>query len=345
MNASMLLIRKDGAVILKVKHIQVDHSVANRATDLGGIIKDSEEPIDTALRETNEQTGLKLTRTQVQFYRKCSYEDTDIYYFVATDIQEELLASQGSATYISISNKKGLEHAAISSPLKQVLSDYLDGFRSFIFLPDIDEKTKRQLLSTYYRRITRGKKPSVYSKPIALACTGLVASGKSSITFPLAEEIGAVTISSDRVREVFFQLGYNFKQIYTFDTKLIERVSQHKYNLFLDFNISTGVPVLDMLYAAGYQILVVYANPPYSFIEDKILTGKARQKAERQGEIMSYFQKDTFLYESMLRWKDNHIESLPRLEKKYGIWYEADTSRNDVKTIAKQMIAKFRDEF
>jgi len=89
---------------------------------------------------------------------------------------------------------------------------------------------------------------------------------------------------------------------------------------------------------------VVHANPPYSFIEHKIRSGKARRAAEHAGAVMSFFPKDEFLYESMLTWKDEHELSLPILKKKYGIWFEADTSNKDTQEIARQIIKQFRKE-
>jgi len=346
-NAEILLIRKDGAVILQVRDNKPGITNPGLVSSFGGHIEAGEEPIEAAVREINEETNLGLTEDQLQFYRKCRKtkavhgEDWDVYYFVATNISAEHLAVYEGAGYTVIADKKALERTKTTVLLKQVLTDYFDGFRSFIFLPDVPADTERQLSDIYYAEITRDQQPSTFSRPIVLACTGLVASGKSSITAPLAREIGAITVSSDAVRERFFQLGYNFRQVRAFDTRLIERLAQTRYNIFLDFNISTSLHILDKLQAAGYRILVTHANPPFAFIEDKILTGQARQAAERRGAVMSFLPKDEFLYQSMLDWKPDHEAALPLLKKGYGIWFEADTSIEDSAAIARRIIEQF----
>jgi 8-oxo-dGTP pyrophosphatase MutT (NUDIX family) len=349
-NAEILLIRQDGAVILQTRDNKPDITNPGLVSSFGGHIEAGEEPIEAAVREINEETNLGLTQDQLQFYRTCHKtkavhgEDWDVYYFVAQYISTEHLAVYEGTGYTVIASKEKLKHTKTTVLLKQVLTDYFDGFRSFIFLPDIDEATQRQLRDDYYTEITHGKQPSTFSQPIALACTGLVASGKSSITRPLAQEIGAVTISSDAVRERFFRLGYNFRQVHAFDAKVIERAAHDRYDIFLDFNISTSISILDKLQAAGYRTLVIHANPPYAYIRDKILSGKARQAAERKGEIMSFFPKDEFLYESMLRWKADHQAALPELQKRYGIWFEADTSAGSSAELARQIIERFHKE-
>jgi hypothetical protein len=90
--------------------------------------------------------------------------------------------------------------------------------------------------------------------------------------------------------------------------------------------------------------MVVHANPPYSFVEHKILSGNARRAAVRKGEVMTFFPNDKFLYQAMLAWKDEHMANLQILKERYGIWFEADTSNGDASEIAKQVIKQFRTD-
>lgn len=343
----VLLIGKDKAVILRAEKATSKTAKPTYVTSFGGAVRPDEEPQDAALRIITEATNLHLEKGRLQPYRTYhkgldrGATDGDVYYFVAAIIDTGSLRLPDDHVSIIVSDEAMLQQLAMPPLLRQLLADYFAGFRSFLFFPDIDPPTKKKLLDSHYAQITHAKKPSSFSQPIAIACTGLVASGKSSIASPLAGHIGAVTISSDRVRETFFRLGYNFSQIYSFDTALIERAAKHRYNLFLDFNVSTGMTILDSLHTLGYRIVVIYANPPYSFIKEKILSGEARRRATRKGQVMSFFPKNEFLYESMLRWKNDHQTMLPVLKKKYGIWFEADTSKKDPQEIGQQIIAQF----
>lgn len=141
-------------------------------------------------------------------------------------------------------------------------------------------------------------------------------------------------VSSDYIREMFFKAGYNFDQVRPFIGLLLERLTSERYDIFLDFNISTNIPILDMLKTAGYRIFVIHANPPESFIKEKILTGNMKHE-------LTFFPKDEHVYESMLGWREEHYAHLPELKQKHGIWYEVDTSRTDLKKVIRDMSERF----
>jgi 8-oxo-dGTP pyrophosphatase MutT (NUDIX family) len=283
-NAEILLIRKDGSVILQVRDNKPGITNPGLIASFGGHIEDGEEPIDAAVREINEETNLQLHKDQLEFYRKCHKtreihgEDWDVYYFAAKNISERGLEVFEGAGYTIIRNKAELEKARTTILLREVLIDYFDGFRSHIFKADMGSDIRGKMVEELYNGLRAGKRPATYRHPAALACTGLVASGKSTITEPLAEAIGAVRISSDYIREVFFQKGYNFKEVRAVIRMLLSKFEADGYNIFLDFNISTNIGILDELKSIGYKIYVVHANPPESFIKNKILSGNMKHE-------------------------------------------------------------------
>lgn len=342
-NAEILLMRDDGAVILQIRDDKPGITNPGLVSSFGGHIEEGEEPIDAAVREINEETNLGLDKEQLQFYRKCRKtkethgEDWGVYYFVATNISEAGLEVYEGVGYTIIRSAQELAQAKTSVLLKQVLGDYFDGFRSFVFQDDMPDEVYREKFDEYYAKICTDKHPSTFAKPVALACTGFVAAGKSTVTTPLAESIRAVGVSSDDVRETLFRAGYNFKRVRLFLRGIITKLIEDNYDIFLDFNISTNIDILDELSAAGYQIFVVHANPPEDFIKHKILSGNMKHE-------LTFFPKDEYLYDSFITWKHRHTEGLPRLRERYGIWYEVDTSRKDLADVMQQMQAKFKDD-
>ncbi len=336
-NAEILLVRSDGAVILQLRDDKPGISNPGLISSFGGHIEDGEEPIDAAVREINEETNLGIIKDQLQSYRTCHKtkeihgEDWDVYYFAVSDVTEKGLEVYEGAGYTIIRNKEELEKAKTTVLLREVLTDYFEGFRKFVFFPDMNDKTFQKMFDAHYAKITAGKEPS--DSPVGLACTGFVAAGKSTITQPLADQIGAIRVSTDFIREEFYRAGYNFKRIRQFVTTLINRLISERYNIFLDFNISTNQPTLDDLLNGGYRIFIVHANPPESFIKNKILSGNMKHE-------LSFFPKDKHLYTSMLGWRDDHIAALPVLRQKYGIWYEVDTSRPDLSRVMADMKQK-----
>lgn len=144
----ILLIRRDGAVVLQAPDNRPDATNPGFVSSFGGHIEEGEEPIEAAVREINEQTNLHLREEQLQFYRKYQNSETgDVYYFVVKDIRPEALTTYMGTGYTVIVSKEALERSHTTVLLKQVLTDYFDGFRSFIFLPDMDEITKQELLN------------------------------------------------------------------------------------------------------------------------------------------------------------------------------------------------------
>src|SRR6266702_2931294 len=96
-NAEILLVRKDGAVILQVRDDKPGITNPGLVSTFGGRIESGEEPLEAAVREINEETNLGLKKNQLRFYRKCRKtkaahgEDWDVYYFVASGVSDKNL--------------------------------------------------------------------------------------------------------------------------------------------------------------------------------------------------------------------------------------------------------------
>lgn len=342
-NAEVLLFQKDGSVILQVRDDKPGITNPGLVSSFGGHIEEGEEPIDAAIREINEETNLKLSKDQLIFYDKrrktkeTHGEDWDVYYFGADQVDTNGLQVFEGSGYTVIHSLEELKEAKTTKLLQEVLTDYFEGFRKYLFYPDIDQASTERLYRQYFEKIVSGHAASKYKQPIVLACAGLVAAGKSTITAPLAELGDCVTVSSDVIREMFFVNGFNFNGLRSFGKKIIEELIAKKYNIFLDINIATNIHILDALVDSGYKVFVIHANPPYDYIEHKILSGNMKHE-------LTFFAKDEHVLKSLLSRKDEHAENLPKLKSKYGIWYEVDTSRKDLDTVILDMKEKFKQE-
>lgn len=342
-NAEILLVQRDGSVILQVRDDKPGITNPGLISSFGGHIEAGEEPIDAALREINEETNLNLQKDQLLFFdKRCKTkavhgEDWDVYYYGVRQVSTEGLKVFEGAGFTVIHNLEELRASKTSKLLQEVLTDYFEGFRKYVFYPDIDEQSRTRLYREYLDKILAGHQPSRLKQPVLFACTGLVAAGKSTVTAPLAELADCARVSSDEIREMFFINGFNFGGFRGLMHDVNTELATQRYNIFLDFNISTNMPLLDELIAAGYKPFIVHANPPFAFIKDKILSGKMKHE-------LTFFAKDEHVYQSLLTWKHEHAQKLPELRERYGVWYEADTSREDVAAVIAEMQQKFQRE-
>lgn len=335
-NAEILLLQADGSVILQVRDDTPGITNPALISSFGGHIEKGEEPIDAALREINEETNLKLTKDQLLFYDKrrktqeIHGEDWDVYYFAVQGVDIKNLSIFEGTGFTVIRNLDELKDAKTTVLLGEVLTDYFEGFRKYLFYPNIDGVSRAALFNDYLKEILKGHEPSPLRQPVVLACAGLVASGKSTITSPLAQMADCVTVSSDHIREEFFKRGFNFNSFRALMSDIITTLAIKKYNIFLDFNIATNLPTLDGLFAKGYRSYIIHANPPETFIKDKILSGKMKHE-------LSFFPKDAHVYRSFLGWRDEHLKNLSKVKNNYGIWREVDTSSTNLSGIIENL--------
>ena len=217
-----------------------------------------------------------------------------------------------------------------------MLTDFFEGFRAFVLYDDMPEAEASALVDRYFAQAAQGKQAGQQT-PVVLACAGLVAAGKSTVTAPLATAIGAVKISSDEIREIMFQRGYNFASLADIIKSLVERLTAARYHVFLDFNISNNLYHLKRFEAAGYRIFVIHANPPERFVVHKILSGNMKHE-------LSFFPKDKHLLISMEGWRDAHYKRMTELARHYGIWAEVDTSQKNVRTVVRELTERLKKE-
>jgi len=338
--AQVLLVRTDKSIILQRHDEKRAIGKPSQVSMFGTSVGPNEEPLDAALRAIHEATNLPLRVEDLQLYRRTKAiksEDRVVHIFVATNISEHGLEIYKGQGYAVIHDAQELAAANATAIARQVVDDYFAGFRSFMFQADMPDEKLAELLDSYYSEIVRDKSPSSFTKPVVLGCTGLVAAGKSTVTLPLAEAIDAVRVSNDYIREKFFRAGYNFKQLRPFVQQLLKRLIEERLDVFLDFNVSTNIPILEDFLAHDYQIFIVYANPPEAFIKKKILSGNMKHE-------LTFFPKDEFVYQSMLAWKDEHLTNVGKLREKFGIWAEVDTSRDDLQTYIPRLVNRFKHD-
>lgn len=129
-NAEIILVRKDGDLILQQRDDKPGITNPGMVASFGGIIEPGETPEQAARRELAEETNLKTDGLSFDFfgkYRKTKEvhgEDWNVYFFVVRDVDDsnlEVYEGQGYVVVHSLDEAKKLNATVL---LKQVLDDY-----------------------------------------------------------------------------------------------------------------------------------------------------------------------------------------------------------------------------
>lgn len=111
--------------------------------------------------------------------------------------------------------------------------------------------------------------------PFFLCPIGLVGAGKSTVIKPLAERFHLLRISTDEIRKLLIEHGYNSIRTAELAYKLISDFSGKGYGVAIDADcVGTHVAesISQAANAIGAKIVWVHINPPEEFILNKLQT-------------------------------------------------------------------------
>ena len=128
--AQILLVRKDGALLLMQRDDKPGIINPGVISSFGGNVEEGEDPLTAAHREINEETNLGLNKDDLIFfkqYRKTKAEhgeDRDVYYFIARDIDDSNLETYEGQGYVVVKNLKEALKQNLSILMRQVAKDF-----------------------------------------------------------------------------------------------------------------------------------------------------------------------------------------------------------------------------
>ena len=124
---------------------------------------------------------------------------------------------------------------------------------------------------------------------------GLVGSGKTTIIKPLAEKLSLVRISSDEIRKMLKERGYDYESVRDIVAIIIKHYADVGYGIAVDAdcgNPETQVFVEKIAIEKNMKIFWLHVNPPEDFILNKLRNHPPTWLAS-DGEIMvkNYFDQ------------------------------------------------------
>jgi predicted kinase len=184
--------------------------------------------------------------------------------------------------------------------------------------PDISESFKEEIKEIYRKQV---KIPNSKPKRRFLLCpVGLVAAGKTTVIKSLAEKLDLVRISTDEIRKILKEHGFNYQGTKEIAYDLVKEYAEKGHSVAIDGNCGTE-NTIDRIKKAEkeYELPAIWVRvkPPEDFILNKLRDYKHTWLFKNSDEaIGSYFE-----------YKNKH-SNLDNLKLNYV--YTFDTSKNDL---------------
>ncbi len=132
---------------------------------------------------------------------------------------------------------------------EEQLTKFIDEFRKTVVVPD-----------------TKGKK-------FLLCPIGILGSGKTTVMKPLAEKLGLVRLSSDEVRKMLKERGFNYQQTERIAFVLADDFLMQGYGIAIDADCARQEKqeqVKERAAKDGIPVIWIHINPPEEFILNKL---------------------------------------------------------------------------
>lgn len=159
---------------------------------------------------------------------------------------------------------------------------------------------------------------------ILLCPVGLVGSGKTTVVKPLSKALSLLRISSDEIRKILKENGFNYVRTREIAKNLIGKYLKQGFSVAIDADCAGSSYELINEISRNPQIKVIWIhiNPPESFILNKLRNYKHTWLFENADDAIHCYQERKPLHE--------HLD-MPFL-------YTFDTSRDNLDEQVKEAI-------
>lgn len=171
---------------------------------------------------------------------------------------------------------------------------------SFSPLPSQESKQGTELEDANLKRICalyleQVRLPAIPGRPFLLCPVGLVGAGKSTVLKPLAEYFSLVRVSTDEIRKVLKDQGYNFLRTSEIAYFLVRKFLGEGYGVAVDADCSppeVSEAIRTEAAKAGLPVVWIHIDPPESFILEKLRNFKHTWLfADADEAVANYFRR------------------------------------------------------
>lgn len=174
------------------------------------------------------------------------------------------------------------------------------------------------------------EKPSVQ---MILCPVGLVGAGKSTVIKPIAKKLSLVRISTDEIRKLLKENGYNYTRVREIAFMIISDYLSEGYSIVIDADCvdreaRRGIAQLVEKYRL--KTVWIHINPPEDFIIDKLKNFRHTWLFKDAEEAIDIYQKRKPLHEEYL--------------KLISFDFIFDTSKKDLNEQVSNFIERFNND-
>ena len=138
-------------------------------------------------------------------------------------------------------------------------------------LPDMPKEMFGEIADEYRTMIV--VPPIKPDQQFLLCPVGLIGAGKTTIVEPLAERLGLVRISTDEIRKLMKQHGYNYSGVKDISYATTKLFLDQGYSVAIDGNCGTDDTqrqIAEAVKKYNLEAIWIHINPPEEFIINKL---------------------------------------------------------------------------
>lgn len=155
----------------------------------------------------------------------------------------------------------------------------------------LDSSTFCSIIEEYQTQIIIPEKtgaPQFFLCPV-----GLVGAGKTTVIMPLAEHFHLVRISTDEIRKLLMERGYNLIRTKEIAFGLIRQYAEKGFSIAVDADcVSQGDLINKAVATLGAKAIWIHINPPEEFIINKLRNFKHTWLFKNADEaVANYFRR------------------------------------------------------
>jgi len=174
--------------------------------------------------------------------------------------------------------------------------------------------------------------PEIKNKEQIFFCpVGLVGAGKTTVTKPISEKLNLVRVSSDELRKMLKENGFDYSFVKEIGTDVIKDYTSEGYSI--SFDMDCGNPEIKEFVETlkkefGGRIIFVHINTPEEFIFNKFRKHPPSWMANNPQDMIDNYIKQK---------EKRAIENIH-----FDFVYTFDTSKDDLERQINDFIKKFK---